>query len=193
MRLVDQTAELISYTNSPEGLIEECARTSHMSRARVGGCTEGFIAKRIEQGHLSILEHASATFRIVTDRGVSHELVRHRIASYTQESTRFCSYDDGISVIQPTFQSSDAYGPWWAATQEAERSYLLLLDRGVPPELARSVLPTCLATCLHMTANLREWRLILELRLSPAAHPQMRELMGLVAPRLQDIAPRVFA
>jgi len=156
----------------------------------------------VDRGHLSVLEHISLSVRFVTDRGISHELVRHRLASYSQESTRFCSYAKDqfgheITVVKPSGIEPDmavftAYEIWEAACAHAERSYFGLLERGIKPEIARSVLPQCLATTIVMTANLREWLLVLSQRCAPAAHPDMRLLMKPVLRVFCDALPEVF-
>jgi thymidylate synthase (FAD) len=157
-----------------------------------------FIQMLLKRGHESVLEHASASLCLICDRGISNELVRHRLASYSQESTRYCNYGkkNEITVIRPSGISSttdlDIYNIWVEACDEAETGYLALLAKGVSPQVARSVLPTCLKTEVVMTANFREWRHFLKLRLSPAAHPDMRELAGMIRDHLIVIAPTVF-
>lgn len=157
-----------------------------------------FVRMLIKRGHESVLEHASASFDIVTDRGVTHEIVRHRIASYSQESTRFCNYiketfGSAIRVIEPPWLNCTAASPVWRTQMEsAERAYFALLQLGEPPELARSVLPTCLKTEIGMTANFREWRHFIRLRESPKAHPQMRPVAGAIHQALLAVAPSCF-
>jgi thymidylate synthase (FAD) len=152
-----------------------------------------------------VLEHYSFTAKFVCDRGVSHEIVRHRIASYSQESTRYCNYSkDGfgneITVILPCFfdtgmgtlSNSLVYEEWKIACERAERSYFKLLDMGATPQEARSALPNSLKTELVMTANLREWRHFLRLRTSPAAHHQMREVALMLLEQVREKVPVVF-
>jgi len=144
------------------------------------------------------LEHFSFTVKFICDRGVSHEIVRHRIASYSQESTRYCNYskDDfgrEITVIEPCFlvPGTAGYDMWYMACQMAEQYYFSMLDWGCVPEEARAVLPNSLKTELVMTANLREWRHFLKLRTS-LAHPQMREVANLLLNELKVKIPVVF-
>lgn len=148
--------------------------------ARCKKCRERgdtFIRNIIDRGHLSVLEHVSATYVLVTDRGVTHELVRHRTGiAYSQESTRYCMYADGISVISDEFLDH----AWLDAMQGCERAYMAKLASGQSPQIARAVLPTCLKTAIGVTANMREWRHVFELRLASAAHPQIRRLMAMV-------------
>jgi len=129
--------------------------------------------------------------RVVCDRGVSHEIVRHRLASYCQESTRYVSYDN-IDVICPQGLSEDQYAAWEAAMLACEAAYKSMREQGCAPQIARSVLPTALKTELMMTANLREWRHFFRLRLSLAAHPQMREVAAMVLAELRAKIPIVF-
>jgi thymidylate synthase ThyX len=131
--------------------------------------------------------------------GNSHEIVRHRIASYSQESTRYCNYSKEkfgaeISVVQPPGLSNDAYGEWKASCERAEAAYSRMVsdNMAVPPQIARSVLPTCLKTEIVMSANFREWRHFLKLRTSKAAHPQMQEVAGMIRRILVEQCPEVF-
>jgi thymidylate synthase (FAD) len=197
MRIVQPSATVISWTvDDPERLIEWAGRVCYKSQEKITADSHvAFIKMILKSGHESVLEHASASFHLVTDRGISHELVRHRLASYSQESTRYCNYgnQNSITVIQPCgIISENAKHIWYDAMERAERYYLALLDEGLVPQVARSVLPTCLKTEVVMTANFREWRHFLKLRLSPAAHPDMRELAGLIRDQLVTLAPTVF-
>lgn len=146
---------------------------------------ERFISARIKQGHESIIEHVTITVRIICDRGVSHELVRHRIASYSQESTRYCNYEGDIIVIDPCdafgwFRDGKEFDIWKKAMKMAENNYNMMLAAGCKPEEARSVLPNSLKTEVVCTMNLREWRHFLKLRCDKAAHPQMREIAKMI-------------
>ena len=142
-----------------------------------------------------MIEHASASFRIITDRGISHEIVRHRLASYAQESTRYCNYtkdkfENKITVICPPGLGENV--AWLYACEQAEQAYLRLVREGVKPEIARSVLPTCLKTEIVMTANFREWRHFISLRGGKGAHPQIREIARGCLNLLMGYAPNVF-
>lgn len=164
--------------------IERAARTCYKSEHVAGGeHTEPLLRHVIAQGHESVLEHEKVTVRFIVDRGLSHELVRHRIASFSQESTRYCNYSKAqfgneialcpmMEGLTP-FQITRRERLWW----EMESVYLAELKEGVKPQQARDNLPTCLKTEIVVTANLREWRHIFRLRTSKAAHPQMRKLM----------------
>ena len=133
------------------------------------------------------------------DRGVSHEIVRHRMASYCQESTRYCNYSKDafgseITVIRPAFLVEDTPGwiYWKTSCRMAEKAYFDLLDWGCTPQEARAVLPTCLKTEVMMTANLREWRHFFKLRTAPAAHPQMREVAIPLLHQMRSQVPVIF-
>ena len=180
--------------------IEKAGRTCYKSEDRITEeSAEAFVRKLIERGHESVLEHESITVRFVCDRGISHEIVRHRIASFSQESTRYCNYSNdrfgsGLTVIKPCFwkEWTLAYKQWSLAVSFAEKEYFALLDCGCTPQEARSVLPTSIKTEIVMTANLREWRHFLKLRTAKAAHPQMRELTVPLLHELQERIPVVF-
>jgi len=156
-----------------------------------------FIQNLIERGHESVLEHEKLTIRFVCDRGVSHELVRHRLASFSQESTRYCNYakdkfGNEITVIEPPGMTAEARKFWVWGVEGAEKAYLGMIADGCSAQIARSVLPTCLKTEIVVTANVREWRHILRLRTAPVAHPQMRELMIPLLAELKRKIPVVF-
>lgn len=181
--------------------IERAGRTCYKSEDRMGdGTAEKFIRSIIKRGHESVLEHASITVRIICDRGVSHELVRHRIASYSQESTRYCNYAEGkfdgeLTFIKPCFweEGSEIYGIWETTMDALANMYKFMIgDRKVTPEQARSILPNSLKTELVMTMNLREWRHFFKLRTSPAAHPQMREIAGMMLEGFKEKLPVLF-
>lgn len=180
--------------------IEQCGRTCYKSEGRMTGTSaEQFVRSIIQRGHESVLEHVSITVKFICDRGVSHEIVRHRIASYSQESTRYCNYSNEqfgseITVIKPCFLARDTpgYFKWWLACKKAEEAYFDLLDYGCSPQEARAVLPNSLKTEIVMTANLREWRHFLRLRTSTAAHPQMREVACMLLEKMKAKVPVVF-
>lgn len=126
--------------------------------------------------------HRRVTIKLITDRGVTHELVRHRLASFSQESTRYCNYGkdkfgNEITLIRPSELTDETYPIWEAAMKEAEKSYFQMLEKGASPQIARSVLPNSLKTELVITADLKEWKLIFDLRCAPQAHPDVRILM----------------
>lgn len=180
--------------------IERAGRTAYKSEDNITDKSASeFVSRIIKRGHYSVLEHFSISVRVICDRGISHEIVRHRIASYTQESTRFCNYGKGrfgeeISVIKPFFWDSDnpaekeKYEIWKRSVQQSEQCYMNLLKMGAAPQEARSVLPNSLKTEIVVTMNLREWRHFFSLRASHAAHPQMREI---AVPLLEEFRKRI--
>ena len=180
--------------------IEKAGRTCYKSEDRITEeSAKSFVQKLIERGHESVLEHESITVRFICDRGVSHEIVRHRLASYSQESTRYCNYSGDrfgseLTFIRPCFlpEVSVTYRLWKRAMFVAEKKYFGLLNWGCTPQEARSVLPNSTKTEIVMTANLREWRHFLKLRTAKAAHPQMRELTVPLLHELQERIPVVF-
>ncbi|HEX2954198.1 MAG TPA: FAD-dependent thymidylate synthase [Bacillota bacterium] len=180
--------------------LERAGRTCYKSEERIGPYTAGAFLKRIiDSAHDSVLEHEKLTIRFICDRGVSHELVRHRIASFSQESTRYCNYGKDkyggeITVIKPSFwkEGSPEWESWQKGCEAAEAAYLQLLELGASPEQARGVLPTAVKTEIVVTANLREWRHILSLRTNNRAHPQIREIMIPLLKELQGIIPVIF-
>lgn len=202
MRIIEPFVEILQPIDGKGMLqrIEECGRTAYQSESDgTMYTTEDFVRKLLKREHESVLEHCSFTMRIICDRGVSHELVRHRLASYTQESTRYCAYNKGkfggqITVIRPLFaeDGTEKSKIWEESCEAAERAYFELLDGGCSPQQARSVLPNSLKTEVMMTANLREWRHFFKLRCSKASHPDMRRIaiQGLYAAHRQ--IPVVF-
>lgn len=193
--------------NAPDGdqmlaNIAAAGRVCYQSESKSDDAA--FVRKRIKQGHESILEHEKISVRIICDRGVSHELVRHRIASYSQESTRYCNYSKGkfgseLTFIRPYWDDRSISAEmirlracWQEACLNAEWSYKKMIDAGCTPEAARAVLPNCLKTEVVMTANLREWRHFFKLRCAPAAHPDMRIIANMLLTAFKDVVPVVF-
>jgi len=177
--------------------IENKGRVCYKSEDRItDDSAEKFIESIAKRGHMSVLEHSSISVKFIVDRGVSHEIVRHRLASYSQESTRYCNYghDDEITVIRPFFlMSADGYALWEDACESSEEAYLGLLAIGHNPQEARSVLPNSLKTELWMTANIREWIHFFSLRAAKPAHPQMRQVAIPLLLKLQQLLPPIFS
>lgn len=192
--------------------IEEIGRTCYKSEDKV---TEEshvkFVGDLIKRGHEAMIEHESITVCFTVDRGVTHELVRHRIASFAQESTRYCNYNNDkfgneISVVDiteaikmdPKMKKLDAdtifeiIEEWSSAMSDAEAHYLKMIELGATPQIARSVLPNSTKATIWITANIREWRSIFKLRADKPAHPQMREVMVPLLSDLKDILPVFF-
>lgn len=238
MKIVKPTVTKVHATGDPARVTEAMGRICYQSDHKVLPCGEcggrlvflgatqvrcyrcngtgtdeasavAFVKKILSNGHESVLEHVSAGFKIVTDRGVTHELVRHRIASFSQESTRYCNYGNerfgkNLSFIEPpglrspeqrdesiTMADGDL-GAWGSVMEGAEHIYMEMISRGVAPQIARSVLPNSLKSEIGMTCNAREWRHFLRLRLSPKAHPQMQEIARLIQVLLSEWFPAAF-
>ena len=173
--------------------IEKAGRTCYKSEDRITDeSAKAFVRKLIERWHESVLEHESITVRFVCDRGISHEIVRHRLASYSQESQRYVRYNDDIEFINPRMPNAKAHEAWQELCERAEETYRELLSYGIQPQQARAVLPNSTKTEIVMTANLREWRHFLKLRTAKAAHPQMRELTVPLLRELQERIPVIF-
>lgn len=202
MRIISPSVEMMTPVDGTEVLqhIERCGRVCYKSEAKIApDSAADFVAAIIKRGHEAVLEHYNVTLKFICDRGVSHEIVRHRLASYCQESTRYCNYvkDDfgsEITVIKPLFlvEKTPGYEIWQATCKVAEGSYFAMLEFGCSPQEARAVLPNSLKTEVVMTANLREWRHFFRLRCSKAAHPQMREVATQALTLMQSAIPVVF-
>lgn len=177
--------------------LERAARTCYKSEDKIGpGTADKLIRAILKRGHESVIEHESITVRFICDRGVTHELVRHRLCAFSQESTRYCNYGKvgEVTFIKPLFWNNvfSLFSTWRNAMQHAEDAYLNLLTIGASPQEARSVLPNSLKTEIVTTANLREWRHIFHMRCSSAAHPQMRQLMVPLQKELAGLLPIIF-
>ena len=202
MKIINPGIEFITPVDGKAILkrIEQCGRICYKSEDRITeGSAERFCKMILRNGHESVLEHCSFTLKVICNRGVSHELVRHRIASYCQESTRYCNYSQDrfggeITVIKPCFlvPGTRGYEIWYKQCESAERAYFDLLDWGCTPEEARDVLPTALKTEIAMTMNIREWRHFLKLRTSAAAHVSMREVATQILAACQSKIPVLF-
>ena len=198
----------VSYSEYESGAlelkhIERIARTCYKSEDKITASTTSarkLISNLIKNGHEAMLEHGYLTVKFICDRAVSHELVRHRIASFAQESQRYCNYsldkfDGNITFIQPWWMDEEddiGYSVWKQSCLQAEKAYFDLLNMGYSPQQARMVLPNCTKTEIVITANYREWRHILKLRCAKEAHPDMRYMMCLLRDKLQEKLPVIF-
>ena len=198
MKIVKPSVELLWITDEPEKMIEIAGRTCYKSEKSITyGSANDFVHKMVRSGHHAMIEHAVASFRIVTDRGITHEIVRHRLASYAQESTRYCNYsqdkfDRECSFIEPPGLNMTQQSHWKGACATAESHYFYMLENGCSAQIARSVLPNCLKTEIVMMANFREWRHFIKLRASKAAHPQIRPIAKKIWQELTSRAPSAF-
>lgn len=205
MKIAKAGYEIITPINGKVILerIEQVARTCYKSEEKIQeGSAAKMVTALIKRGHEAMLEHCSFTVKFIVDRGISHELVRHRLASFAQESTRYCNYSkegfgSEITVIEPLFfkENKANYETWLNACQTAEQDYFILLANGCTPQEARSVLPNSLKTEVCMTANIREWRHFFKLRAADAtgsAHPQMKEVTVPLLKELKQLIPIIF-
>lgn len=215
MKLIRPSFEILSLIDGEQILknIERAGRTCYKSESKISAdSARDFVRMLISRGHESVLEHEKVTVKFICDRGVSHELVRHRIASFSQESTRYCNYKSNkLTYIIPPWISTEEIPltctidssfkmkgmqestiSWICALVYAEQAYLDLLGQGWRPEQARAVLPNSLKTEIVVSANLREWRLIFRQRTSNSAHPQMRELMIPLSEEFKCKIPIIF-
>ena len=186
-------------------VIEKAGRTCYKSESGISdGSAEKFIANILKRGHESVIEHEKITVRIICDRGVSHELVRHRIASFSQESTRYCNYSKDrfggeLTFIKPCFwneeneEDRNKYNIWKESMEFIEKQYNKLIETGAKPEEARALLPNSLKTEIVVTMNLRQWRHFFKLRTDLASHPQMREIAGEILTEFKKLLPAVFS
>lgn len=202
VKIIKPSYEILTPINGDEilKLIELAGRTCYKSNDLITpDSARGFVEKIAKRGHESVLEHYNITVRFICNRGFTHELVRHRLAAYSQESTRYCNYTKDkfgseITVIKPyeLNEGTKEYDIWKHAMENAEASYMEMMTNGSKPENARGVLPIDIKTEIVITTNLREWRHIFKLRTSPAAHPSMRELMIPLAREFMQKIPVVF-
>lgn len=214
MKLIKPSFEILTGISrrSIYRSIEVAGRTCYKSEDKITPeSAEKFVKRIVDSGHLSVIEHQSVSVRFICDRGVSHELVRHRLCSFSQESTRYCNYakdkfDNQLTFIIPSWSniqpgegfSSDfglqPYGDilWLNAMQNAQEIYISMINAGWTPQQARSVLPNSLKTEIVVTANLRQWREVFRQRCAQAAHPQMRELMIPLQSEFRKVLPEIF-
>ena len=197
MKIIDQSHEILHMDGLD--LIERAGRTCYKSEENITeGSAPRFVRMLIRRGHEAMIEHGSATVKFITNRGVTHELVRHRVASFGQESTRYVNYGgQEMEFIRPVWllYGEDGFGPWFDSMVEAELTYGTLIDIGWRPEQAREVLPNSLKTEIVVTANYREWRHIFKLRAlgtTGKTHPQMQALMLPALEEFKDKLPALF-
>ena len=213
MKVVEQGFEIL-YPNTQNAysddewireckLIELAGRTARKSEDKItGNSYKQFIEMIIKRGHEDVLEFGNMVVRFITDRGISHEIVRHRLCSFVQESTRYCNYSkdkfgNELSFVKPSFSGAWAEADknvWEAACIDAEVSYLTMINDGqCKPQEARAVLPNCLKTEIVVKANFREWRHIFKLNaINKAVHPDMRALMLPLYGQCRKECPVVF-
>jgi len=194
--------------------IEKIGRVCYKSEDYItedGESARKFVDMLIRNGHEAMIEHSFLSVKFTVDRGVSHELVRHRIASFAQESTRYCNYakdkfgaecafidlEPGIMLDNKMKKMSGeeialVMAEWTSAMEDAERHYMRLLELGATPQIARAVLPNSTKTEITVSANYREWRNFFKLRVPADVHPQMREVTIPLLKELKGMIPVIF-
>lgn len=204
MKLIKPSYEILTAIDGLAELkaIERAARTCYKSEAAItddGESAKKLVRRLIDSGHEAMLEHSFLSVKFTVDRGVTHELVRHRLCSFAQESTRYCNYsgekfEKSVKFVIPYFFSDnlEAMNVWTYACAKAEEAYFELLERGATLQEARTVLPNSTAAEIVMSGNYREWRHILKLRTAKDAHPQMREVMRPLGVELKRRIPVIF-
>lgn len=201
MQIVTPYARIMDVADKDAGIrllrkIEFCGRISHRSEeAQTGDSWQRFIkAVVFDHGDWSIVEHASATADMLVDRGITHEIVRHRLFSYTQESTRFVNYEKKMpaSFIKPELSIVGCTDEWFRCMDQIEESYKNLVRSGIAPQIARSVLPNALASRIIVTGNLRNWRHFFIMRTTKEAHPQMRQVTIPLLAEFKERIPILF-
>lgn len=198
MKTVEPSVELMFITPNAAQLIEAAGRTCYKSEDKITPVSAvAFVDHINELGHHSVIEHAYATFRIITDRGITHEIVRHRLSSYSQESTRYCNYSKSkfgneLTLLPPSGMSDAEMEIWLRAAKQSEQNYNDMIAVGSPPQRARGVLLTNQKTEIVMTCNFREWLHFLKLRTAQAAHPDMRVVANMIGRILARECPPVF-
>lgn len=209
MNVIKPSIEIIDMKDYDQIIhkIEKIGRVCYKSEGNITEeSAERFIRNILKRGHESVIEHESVTVRMICDRGITHEIVRHRIASYSQESTRYCNYSgdkfgNEITVIDlaggfeydlENETDMKKYDAWMRAMENAEKSYFELIELGATPQEARSVLPNSLKTEIVMTMNLRSWRNFFRLRCDSHAHPQMREIANIALAVFKEKLPIFF-
>lgn len=202
MQIISPSVEILGNPDPRQMLrnMEAAGRVCYKSEANIKENTAGpFLRRLVQSGHESVIEHEKLSVKIICDRGVTHEIVRHRIASYSQESTRYCNYTkdkfgNELTFIKPLFwdEGDTCYTLWKEQMASIEKGYFALIKAGATPEEARSVLPNSLKTEIVVTMNMREWRHFFRLRGSKAAHPQIREIVRLLLPQFRELLPDLF-
>ncbi len=197
MKFINQSSEIIAFSMEMPEMIERAGRTCYKSEHKITkDSADEFVRMLRNRGHHAMIEFGSATVEFITNRGVTHELVRHRLCSFAQESTRYVNYGGKeIEFINPVWDfrdDDDDREIFVESLKASELAYMRLVQKGWRPEQAREVLPNALKTEIMVQANAREWRHIFELRCSKAAHPQMRDLMIPLRNQFSVLAPSVF-
>ena len=206
MKVIQASYEILTDLSDPIKILKDIERAGRVCYKSEDNITDDscitFCKNILNRGHEAVIEHSQLSVKFTVDRAIANELVRHRLASYCQESTRYVNYSkdkfyNEIKVIEPEEllpRDSEDYNIWWMTCKNAEEAYMAMTGNGVKPEIARSVLPLSTATEIIMTANIREWRNVLKLRSSHnmRAHPQMRSICDHLLAELKSKIPVLF-
>lgn len=206
MKVIQASYEILTDLSDPIKILKDIERAGRVCYKSESNITNDscitFCKNILNRGHEAVIEHSQLSVKFTVDRAIANELVRHRLASYCQESTRYVNYSkdkfyNEIKVIEPEEllpRDSEDYNIWWMTCKNAEEAYMAMTGNGVKPEIARSVLPLSTATEIIMTANIREWRNVLKLRSSHnmRAHPQMRLICDRLLSELKSKIPVLF-
>lgn len=201
MNIVKPYARIIGLDGANDGVsllrkIEWCGRISHRSEDTATEDSWKRFIPAVVMGHgdWSIVEHASVSVDMLVDRGITHEIVRHRLFSFTQESTRFVNYEKKLppSFILPPLPEAAPPQYFGSVIETLEAAYRQLLAWGATPQIARSLFPNALASRIVITGNLRNWRHFLIMRTTKEAHPQMREVTIPLLAEFQSKIPLLF-
>lgn len=203
MKIIKPSYQILTPINREEILkqLEIVGRTCYKSEDKITkDSSSKFIEMLIKNGHEAMIEFFDISVKFIHNRGFTHELVRHRLCSFAQESTRYVNYskdkyDNQITIIEPYwFEDCDAFNKvlWNNTLERCEKTYMSLTKNGVPAQGARGVLPIDLKTKINIRANLREWRHIFKLRCSSKAHSDMRRVMIPLRDELTKILPEIF-
>lgn len=204
VKIIEPSFEILTPIDGNQILkhIEKCGRTCYQSyenETEGTSSAEKMIKMLIKMGHESVLEHFLITIKAKIDVGNYKDLTRHRFASFSIESTRFCNYSKGkfgneLTVISPCNmdKSSGIYHIWLKTMNDIEKAYIDMSEMGAKPDQLRMILPHSLAAEVTMSANLREWRHIFKMRCQKAAHPSVRQIMLQVLNEFKKQIPVIF-
>ena len=200
MKIIEPSVKILTPIDGNMILkhLEECGRTCYQSHDSAGeGSAEKLIRQIIKSGHESVLEHFLITVKLKTDVGAYKDITRHRLASFSIESTRWCNYSKGkfgteLKFMKPCNIEGELYEDWLKAMEYIEKMYMQMAEKGAAPDQLRMILPHSTAAEVCMSANLREWRHIFRLRTAKAAHPSVQQIMKMVLAEFKAKIPVIF-
>ena len=179
--------------------IERACRTCYRSEDKISDESyKNLLTNCLNRGHESVLEHEKITVRIYSDIGTYKDLTRHRFASFSVESTRYCSYNkdkygNEIAVVNPVYiEDKEVFETWKKAIEDMEKAYMKMKKLGASTDMCREILPHSTAAEYTMTANIREWKHILELRTTNHVHPAIRQVLIPLLLLFKEQMPEIF-